>query len=48
MFSRESTGHLSARFKVSNIVYRCGTERSLRPLWNTVHVIDQLIHAVPY
>ena len=48
MLARESTGHLSARFKVSYNVYRSGTERSPRPLWNTVHLFDQLIHPVPY
>jgi hypothetical protein len=47
VFARESTGHHSARFKVSDTVYRSGTERSLRPLWNTVHLIDQLTHPVP-
>jgi len=44
VFPRECTGHLSARFRVSDTVYRSETKRGLRPLWNTVHLIDQLIY----
>lgn len=47
VFARESTGYLSARFKASGTVHRSGTEHGLRPLWNTVDLIDQLIHPVP-
>src|SRR3712207_8361245 len=35
------TGHLSARFRVGDTVYRSGAERSLRRLWETVRLIEQ-------
>jgi hypothetical protein len=47
VLTRESTGHLSARFKVSDTVYRSGAERSLRLLWSSVHLIDRLVHPAP-
>jgi hypothetical protein len=37
VFVKEDTGHLSARFRVGDTVYRSGAERSLRRLWETVH-----------
>ncbi len=48
VFVKEGTGHLSARFKVGDTVYRSGAERSLRRLWNTVHLIEQLVHPARY
>ena len=42
VFVREGTGHLSARFRVGDTVYRSGAGRSLRHLWETVHLIEQL------
>lgn len=45
VFARESgTGHLLARFRVGDTVYRCGAENSLRGLWDTVHLIERLAH----
>ena len=48
VFAKESTGHLSARFKVGDTVYRSGAERSLRRLWETVSLIEQLLHPARY
>ncbi len=48
VFVRESTGHLSARFRVGDTVYRSGAERSLRRLWETVSLIEQLVHPTRY
>ena len=45
---KEGTGHLSARFRVGDTVYRSGAERSLRRLWETVHLIEQLVHPARY
>ena len=45
LFGKESTGHLTARFKVGATVYRSGgQEGALRRLWDTVGLIDQLLH----
>ena len=44
-FGREGTGHLAARFRVGNTVYRSGgPEGELRGLWDTVGLIDRLLH----
>ncbi len=48
VFVEEGTGHLSARFRVGDTVYRSGAERSLRRLWETVHLIEQLAHPARY
>jgi hypothetical protein len=48
VFFKEGTGHLSARFRVGDTVYRGGAERSLRRLWETVHLIEQLVHPARY
>ncbi len=48
VFVKEDTGHLSARFRVGDTVYRSGAERSLRRLWETVHLIEQLAHPARY
>ena len=48
VFVKEGTGHLSARFKVGDTVYRSGAERSLRRLWETVNLIEQLLHPARY
>ena len=45
---KEGTGHLWARFRVGDTVYRSGVERSLRRLWETVHLIEQLLHPARY
>jgi hypothetical protein len=48
-FSAEkSTGHLLARFRVGNTVYRNVVQRSVHQLWDTVHLIDQLLHPERY
>jgi hypothetical protein len=43
-FGKEGTGHLKARFRVGNTVYRSGGQRDLRRLWETVGLIDGLLH----
>ena len=48
VFVKGGTGHLSARFKVGDTVYRSGAERSLHRLWGTVHLIEQLAHPARY
>ena len=48
-FSREEkTGHLMGRFRVGDTVYRNVAQGSLRPLWDTVDLIEQLLHPVHY
>ena len=44
VFAKERTGHLAARFRVGNTVYRGGEQRDLRRLWGTVSLIDGLLH----
>ncbi len=45
LFAKEgTTGHLVARFKVGDTVFRNVAQRSLHRLWDTVHLIDQLSH----
>ncbi len=49
VFAKESmTGHLLARFKVGDTVYRNVAQRSLRALWDGVDLIDQLLHPERY
>jgi hypothetical protein len=49
VFAKESTtGHLLARFKVGDTVYREVAQRSLRALWERVDLIDQLLHPERY
>ena len=49
VFAKESiTGHLLARFKVGDTVYRDVAQRSLRRLWESVDLIDQLLHPERY
>ena len=43
-FTKDSTGHLTARFRVGDTVYRDVARGNLRPLWDTVHLIDRLLH----
>ncbi len=44
VFSKDSTGHLTARFKVGTTVYRSGAQRDdLHRLWDTVGLIDRLL-----
>ena len=43
-FGKEGTGHLKARFRVGTTVYRSGGQRDLRRLWETVGLIDRLLH----
>jgi hypothetical protein len=43
MFAKESTGHLLARFKVGDTVYRNLAQHSLHRLWDGVDLIDQLL-----
>ena len=47
-FGKEGTGHLKARFRVGNTVYRSGGHRDLRRLWDTVGLIDRLLHPERY
>ena len=48
-FSREEkTGHLMGRFRVGDTVYRNVAQGSLRPLWDTVDLIEQLLHPGHY
>ena len=48
VFAKESTGHLLARFKVGDTVYRNVAQHSLRRLWEGVELIDQLLHPLRY
>jgi hypothetical protein len=46
VFGEDGMGHLTARFKVGTTVYRGGGQRDdLRRLWDTVGLIDRLLHA---
>jgi hypothetical protein len=45
VFGKDGTGHLTARFKVGTTVYRGGGQGDLRRLWDTVGLIDRLLHA---
>jgi hypothetical protein len=44
LFIKERTGHLLARFKVGDTVYQNVAEHSLHRLWDSVDLIDQLLH----
>lgn len=49
VFGKDSTGHLTARFKVGDTVYRSGGQRDdLHRLWETVGLIDRLLHGERY
>ena len=49
VFGKDSTGHLTAMFKVGDTVYRSGGQRDdLHRLWETVGLIDQLSHPERY
>jgi hypothetical protein len=49
VFTKEgTTGHLLARFKVGRTVYRNVAQRSLSALWDSVDLIDQLLHPERY
>jgi hypothetical protein len=48
VFAKESTGHLFARFRVGNTVYRNVAQRSLRRVWEGVDLIEQLLHPERY
>ncbi len=43
MFGKDSTGHLTARFKVGTTVHRSGDQRDLHRMWVTVDLIDKLL-----
>ena len=48
-FAKEkSTGHFTARFRVGDTVYRDVGQRGLRRLWDSVDLIDQLLHPECY
>ncbi len=47
-FAKETTGHLTARFKVDGVVYRSGGQGDLRRLWDTVGLVDRLAHPERY
>jgi hypothetical protein len=44
LFGKDGTGHLTARFKVGTTVYRSGGQCDLHRLWDTVDLIDRLLH----
>ena len=46
--TEKSTRHLMARFRVGDTVYRNVVQRSVHQLWETVHLIDQLLHPERY
>jgi hypothetical protein len=48
VFAKESTGHLRARFRVGDTVYRNGCQRDLHRLWDSVGLIDQLLQPERY
>ena len=49
VFSKErTTGHLAARFKVGDTIYRKVAQHSVRGLWEMVGLIDQLSHPERY
>ncbi len=49
VFAKESTGHLLARFRVGDTVYRNVAQRSsLHRLWEGVDLIEQLLHPERY
>ena len=49
VFAKESTGHIFARFRVGNTVYRnVAQSSSLRLLWEGVDLIEQLLHSERY
>ena len=43
VFSKDSTGHLAARFRVGDTVYRNVAECSLRHPLGTVHLMNRLV-----
>jgi hypothetical protein len=44
-FAKEKkTGLLMGRFRVGDTVYQNGAQRSLHSLWDTVDLIEQLLH----
>jgi hypothetical protein len=47
-FGKEGTGHLKAWFRVGTTVYRSGGQHDLRRLWETVGLIDRLLHPERY
>jgi hypothetical protein len=48
-FSKEEkTSHLMGRFRVGDTVYRNVAQHSLRPLWGTVDLIEQLLRPARY
>ncbi len=48
-FAKErSTGHLTARYRIGDTVYRNVAQRSLHRLWDSVDLIDQLLHPLRY
>ena len=48
-FSKEeNTSHLLGRFRVGDTVYRNVAQHSLRPLWDTVDLIEQLLRPARY
>ncbi len=48
-FAKErSTGHLTARYRIGDTVYRNVAQHSLHRLWDSVDLIDQLLHPLRY
>lgn len=46
--TEQGTGHLMARFRVGDTVYQKVAQRGLHQLWDTVHLINQLLHPERY
>jgi hypothetical protein len=44
VFAKDGTGHLLARFRVGDSVYRNASQGGLHHLWETVHYIERLLH----
>jgi hypothetical protein len=44
----ESTGYLSARFRVGNDVYRNANQGDLSRLWESAHYVARLMHPPHY
>ncbi len=48
-FAKERcTGHLTARYRIGDTVYRNVAQHSLHSLWDSVDLIDQLLHPLRY
>ncbi len=44
VFAKESTGHFLAQFKVGETIYQKQAQHSSHRLWDSVDLINQLLH----